>query len=94
MLEEGLDAKRAISLIQVRRLVVAQRGVELRAAEDMRQVRTRRAVAAAQAMEEEARPVPFAVGLGARGGCPRDVFLLLMHMLVPEWSPLRRNLRV
>lgn len=93
-LEEGIDAERAISLIQVRRLVVAQRGVELRVEAEGRRVHTRRAAAAAQAAEEEARPVAFAVGLGTRRGCPRDVFLLLMHMLLLEWSRLCRNLRV
>ena len=39
---------------------------------------------------EEERALAFVVGV--EGGCPRDVFTVVMDLLLPKWSKLRKGL--
>ncbi len=103
VLEEGVDAHRAACLIRIRRAVVAQRGVTLREEQEginqddpmtsaaQMVTRGRRDVVANRLRQEEVA-VAAVVGLGTRGGWPRDVFLLLMDLLMPLWDPMRKGL--
>lgn len=90
LLEEAMgDPPLAACLVWLRRVVMQKGGVTLR--EETR-MRTRRS-AVAEVSEEERRALAFVVGVGWGGGCPKDVFLLLMDMLLTDWGPLRKGLR-
>lgn len=81
--EEVPDAERAAYLLRIRRLVVKKQGAELSEEEE------------GGVGEEEAewrRLAAFVAGLGAGGGCGRDVFTVVMDMLLPLWAPLRKGL--
>ncbi len=79
VLEEGLDAYRAACLVQLRRLVVQKRGVAV--CEEK-----------GGGLSVGARMLAAVVGVGVRGNLPRDVFTVLMDLLLPVWSPLRKGL--
>lgn len=78
LVEEALDAKRAAALLRLRRVMVKKQGVELSGESGM------------PAKEEQM--LAYVVGLGEDDGCKRDMFTLLMDMLLPEWHPLRKGL--
>ena len=75
--EEAPDEQRATCLIHIRRLVIKKQGAELRD----------KAGASA-----DKRKLAFVVGLGEGGGCQKDAFTVLMDLLLPVWSPLRKGL--
>ncbi len=81
VLEEGMDAKRAACLIMIRRRVVAQPGtVALPEGGFTKEEQDWRRLAA------------YVVGVGDGGGCKKDMFIELVELLLPRWSPLRRGL--
>ncbi len=43
-------------------------------------------------MAEDEAMLAFVLGVGEGGGCTRDVCTVVMDMLLPEWSPLRKGL--
>ncbi len=75
-----LDEERAARVVQIRRLVVANSGVELWEEQG-------------ETGDDEGRMLACAVGLSERGGLPRDVFLRLMSFFMPMWAPMRNALR-
>ena len=80
VLEEAIDAKRAACLIMIRHLVVKQQEVALSTHQ-----RTAKE-------EEGAQMLAAVVGLGEDHGWQRDPFTLLMDLLLPAWSTLRKPL--
>jgi hypothetical protein len=88
VLEEGADAQRAAYLLRVRRLVVARQrqGVD----HGVKQRILRRE--GAKQEKKWTRTAAFVVGLGGEDGCPAFFFTLVMDMLLPVWSPLRKPL--
>ncbi len=80
--EEVPDAERAACLLRIRRLVMKDRGVTL----------TEEEGGGGRSVEEEEwrKMAAFVVGVG--GGCPKDVFTVVMDLLLPVWAPLRKGL--
>ncbi len=88
-LQEATEERYAKELVRMRRLAMAPgERVELTLevegeGEESDKERLRR------------RLVAFLVGTGAvegSGGCPKDVFLQVVELLLPDWAPLRKGL--
>ena len=79
VLEEAMDAKRAVCILMIRRQVVAQPGtVELLPDEG----------GFTEEEQEWRRLAAFVVGVGE--GCTKDTFTVVMDFLLPRWSLLYR----
>ncbi len=79
-----LDEQRAAALLHLRRLAVKKQGVELREQEEEEEG------GEGAVNAEEGQMLAFVVGLDGR--CPRDVFTVVMDLLLPLWAPLRKGL--
>lgn len=83
--KELVDVQRAACLVRIRRLVVARRGVTLRN-EDEAQV-------AGGATGDVARMLAYVASVSeGEDGCRKDVFTLVMEIILPTWSPLCKPL--
>ena len=78
MEEETPDAERAACLIHLRRVMIKKQGVELSGEGGL-------------TVEEEGM-LAFVVGLDEGGGFTKDPFTVIMDLLLPLWSRLRKPL--
>lgn len=106
LLEEAMDAQRAVFLIKARQMAIASRTGMSEAGKCVKQGKVERGRALpsiASGMEgKEGDELGFGVlvafvggvELKERGhGMPRDVFMVVMDMLIPSWHPLRNAMR-